>query len=260
MRMIHPAAWVGFLLNAVLAFMFFHALAVMDLTALEPAQREAWDELAAFILETVRPFYTFLLLIQALALALMVRRLPFALPLAIISGLLTIPVGFVYLLGSLLTHYRIRYADFPEALDGYAGARQIFPAVIQKKMRVLAGAGFIAFGVLFMMQNINMAASFLALALVGMYCALRAGKNHALALFHGGLALSPGLLAPTVMLPYSSITLATLHENETIQFEVSTPNGPRSLIWPLRTVDPEQRREAAIELGAALDAQGVPLQ
>jgi len=260
MRMIHPAAWVGLLLNTVLALMFFHAFAVMDLGALEPAQWEAWDELRAFILGTVRPIYLFLLLMQAIALALLVYRLPFALPIVFISGLLTIPVGFVYLLGSLLSYYRIRYADFPLAPEGYAGARHIFPAFILKKMQMLMSGGFIIFGVLLMLQNLNMAVSFLALALVGLYCFVRAGKNHALALYSEGLTLSPGLLAPTLMLPYSSITLATLHENETIQLEVSTPDGPRSLVWPLHTVAPGLRREAIEELGAALDARGIPLQ
>jgi len=259
MRMIHPAAWAGLLLNAVLAFMFFQAIAVMDLGTLEPAQQEAWGEMKAIILDTIRPIYLALLLMQAVALALIVHEAPFALPLAIIGGLLTIPVGFVYLLGSLLTHYQVRYADFAVARMGYAGAYHIFPASALKKIRILTSASLIVF-VLLMVPNIQMAASFLALAVVGLYCSLRAGKNHALALYNEGLTLTPTLLAPTVMLPYSSITLATLHENETIQFEVNTPGGPRSLVWPLHTVDPEQRREAIEELGAALDARGVPLQ
>jgi len=110
------------------------------------------------------------------------------------------------------------------------------------------------------MQGLQVAASFFVLALVGLYCSLRAGKKHSLVLYHDSLTLTPTLLAPTLLLPYSSITLATLHENETIQFEVSTPSGPRSLVWSLQTVAPEQRREATIELGAALDAYGVPLQ
>jgi hypothetical protein len=260
MRMIHPAAWVGLLLNAVLAFIFFHALEVMDLATLEAAQREAWGELKTFILDTVRPLYLMLLLMQTVALVLMVYRAPFALPLAFIGGLLTIPVGFVYLLGSLLTHYQIRYADFVVAPEGHAGAYHIFPAFAVKRMRILTSASFIAFGMLFIMQNLQMAASFLALALVGLYSVLRAGKNHALALYNEGLTLTPGVLAPTLMLPYSNITLATLHENDVIQFEVSTPGGSRSLVWPLHTVAPGQRREAIEELGAALDARGVPLQ
>jgi len=260
MRMIHPAAWAGLLLNAALAFMLFHALEVMDLSTLEVAQQEAWEELRVLILETVRPFYLTLLLMQAVALFLIVRRAPFALPVAFIGGLLTIPLGFVYLLGSLLTYYRIKYADFAEAPAGYAGARYIFPSFILKKMRIFAGASFAVFVALLLLDSFNLSVSFLALTLVGLYCTLRAGKNHALALYDDSLTLTPGLLAPKLLLPYSNITLATLRENETIQFEVNTPGGSRSLIWPLLTVDPTQRRQAVEELGAALDARGVPLQ
>jgi len=260
MRMIHPAAWVGLLLNAVLAFIFFHALEVMDLATLEAAQREAWGEFKTFILDTVRPLYLMLLLMQTVALVLMVYRAPFALPLAFIGGLLTIPIGFVYMLGSLLTYYRIKYADFAAAPAGDAGARHIFPSFTLKKMQVFAGANFAAFALLLLLGSFNIAVTFLALTLVGLYCTLRAGRNHALVLYNDSLTLTPGLLSPKLLLPYSHITLAILRENETIQFEVNTPGGLRSLIWPLLTVDPTQRRQAIEELGAALDARGVPLE
>ena len=260
MRMIHPAAWVGLFLNVALGFAFFQALESMDFSMLEGMQQEAWEELKVVILETVRPFYMALLLIQAVALFLIAFRLPLALPLAFIGGLLTVPVGFVYLLGSLLTHYRMKYIDFPQAPASYAGARHIFPAFVSKKEQTLAGASFVVFAVLLLMGNLNMSATFFALAVISLYCSFRAGKNHALALYDDGLALAPGLLSPTLLLPYSSITLAILHQNETIQFEINTPAGPRSLFWPLLTVAPEQRRDAIEELGAALDARGIPLQ
>ena len=260
MRMIHPAAWIGFLLNAALAFIFFHALGSMDPATLDATQQEAWGELQGFILGTIRPLYQFLLLVQVLALVLIVYRMPFALPLVVICGMLTIPIGFVYLLGSLLTHYRIRYADFAVAPAGSAGARHVFPAFVLKRVQTMTIAGFIACAVLLFLQSLQMAGSFFALALVGLYCSIRAGRNHALALNHDSLTLTPALLAPTLLLPYSSITLATLHANETIEFEVAMPGGPRSLVWPLQTVAPGQRREAIEELGATLDASGVPLQ
>jgi hypothetical protein len=260
MRMIHPAAWVGLFLNVVLAFMFFHALETMDLSALEMTQQEAWGELRMFLLETVRPFYLTLLLLQSVALFLIVFRVPFALGVAFICGLLTLPVGIVYMLGTLLTHCQMKYADFDSAPVNYARALHIFPSFISKKMRILAGVSFGAFALLVLMKNINMATTLLSLAIAGFYCALRAGKNHALALYDDGLALTPSLFSPTLVLPYSSITLATLQENETIRFEVNTPGGSRFLVWPLLAVAPERRREAIEELGAALHARGVPLQ
>ena len=260
MRMIHPAAWVGLFLNVVLAFMFFSALEALDLAALDLTQQEAWGDLKTFILEAIRPLYLALLLLQAAALFLIVFRLPFALALAMISGLLTMPVGAVYLLGCMLTHYRMKYAAFDAAPEGYARASHIFPAVVVKKVQLVAGASFTAFTVLILMNNLNVAATFFVLAAISLYCILRAGKHHALALYDDGLTVTPSLLSPTLLLSYSSITLATLHDNNTIQFEVNTPGGPRSLVWSLLTIAPEQRIEAIEELGAALDARGVPLQ
>lgn len=264
MRMIHPAAWVGLFLNVILAFMFFQALATMDLSTMEAAHREAWWELQDFILGTIRPFYMTLLLLQAAALFLLLHRKPFALPLAFISGLLTVPVGFVYLMGCLLTHYQLKYAYFPPVpptLIGSVGARHIFPSGAARKMRLLTISASAAFAVLFLLGSYNLAATFFALSWVGLYCAMRAAKNHALVLYDDGLTLTPGLLSPALWLPYANITLATLYDNASIEFEVSAPGGPpQFLVWPLRTLDPAQSREAIEELGAALHARGVPLQ
>jgi hypothetical protein len=259
MRMIHPAAWFGLFLNAAFTFLFFQTIQNLDLAAFEGAQQDFWRELQAVMLE-MRSVYLAVLLAQAGALFLIVYRVSFAFVVALVSGVLTTPIGFVYLVGSMLTQYQVKYADFTSAPAVYGRARQIVPAFVLKRRRLFTGSSIAAFALFVFMKNFNMAASFFALGLVGMYCAARAGKNHALALHDDGLTLSPGLFAPSLLLPYSSITLATLHENQSIQFDVNTPGGPRSLVWSPFAVAPDQRREAVEELGAALDAHGVPLK
>lgn len=260
MRMIHPAAWVGLFLNAVLAFMLYQALEVTDDTLMDAASQEAWKEFSSFMLGTIRPVHLTLLLAQAVALGLMVLRVPFSLAVAFITAFLTIPGSFVYLLGCLLTHYRIQYAEFPVAPPGDAGAWRIFPSFVFRKMLLFTAISFALCIILLALGDFSFSVTFFAAALVGLYCAYRAKVHPALSLYTTHCMLTVGLLAPRLLIPYDSVTLAILHDNESIQFEIRTPGGTRTLVWPLLTVAPAQRRQAVEELGAALDAHGVPLQ
>lgn len=260
MRIVHPIAWVGLFLNVALAFLLYNSLGGMDLAAMDEASRAAWEELSAILLHTVRPFHLALLLAQTAALGLMAMRVPFALGVAFIAAMLTIPGSFVYLLGCLLTHYRVKYADFAVAPAGYRGARHIFPAFALRKMQVFSLVNFSAGLFLVWRGDYMVSFTFFALTLVGLYCLYRARAIHALSLHGDHCTLNPGLFAPRLRISYADVELATLFENETIQFTIRTPDGRRSLLWPLQTVRPEQRRQAVEELGAELDACGVPLQ
>ena len=260
MRMIHPAAWGGLLLNGMLAFLLYHALENMDLSLMDAASQQAWGEFNQFMLETIRPFHLTLLLAQAAALFLMVLKVPFALFIAFVAASLTIPGSFVYLLGCLLTHYRIKYAEFHTAPPGYIGARFCFPSFALRKMRVFTIISALAFMMLLLMGDYSVSATFFAVALVGLYCVFRAKANNALSLHEEYLTLTVGLFTPRLLIPYNSIRLATLHNYDVIQLDVETSSGTHPVIWPLQAVEPRERRHAVEEMGAALDAHGVPLQ
>ena len=260
MRMIHPAAWAGLLLNGMLAFLLYHALQNMDLSQMDAASQQAWNEFNQVMFDTVRPVHMTLLLAQAGALLLMVLNVPFALFVAFASASLTIPGSFVYLLGCLLTHYRIKYAEFFTAPPGYAGALFCFPAHALKKMRVFTIASACAFVMLLLMGDYSIAATFFAVALVGLYCVFRAKANNALSLHEDYLTLTLGLFTPRLLIPYEAIQMATLYTNDSIQLDVETAAGRRSVVWPLQSVEPGERLQAVEEMGAALHTHGVPLQ
>ena len=260
MRSIHPAAWAGIFLQLAFALVTFSALANADLSMFEPQDRQSMEEYIRVLLEVGRPLFLGFLAAQAGALLLMAYRVPFGLGIAMITGFLSLPISLIYLVGCLLTHYRIRYSDYPIAPKDYSGARFIFRSLARKRMMVFMGAGF-AFCMAFMVMGIvNMAATFLAVGLAGAYCAHRAASHHALSIHKDYITVSPGLFADRLLLPYAIIRMATLNENNTITFEVDTLQGSKSLVWSLLIVEPAQRRQAIEELGAALDAHGVPLQ
>ena len=261
MRIVHPAALVGLLLNVMLFFILYRTLESMELAVMDDASRAAWGEFNSLMLGTIRPFHMTLLFAQTAALVLMVMRVPFVpLVLAFIAAGLTLPGSLVYLIGCLLSHYRIKYAAFPVAPPAYQGASFIFPSFAVRKMRVFAAISFAAGLFLLWLGDYSFSVTFFAVSIVGVYCLYRAKAIHALSLHDRHLTLSPGLLAPKLLSPYDAVELATLFENGVIQFEIGTPGGTQRLVWPSQAVEPALRRQAIEELGSALGAHGVPLQ
>lgn len=264
MKSIHPAAWIGLLLNFFLSWVLFSALLGMDATALEGDERalvEALIEAAT----AIKPLYYSMLAAQAVALGCIVSGLAFGLPLAVISGFLMLPASLVYLIGCALSHYRIKFAMFSAAPPGNQGAHFVFTSAALKKTRMLAiillvsaaaclllslGAGY---------NMLDVVLAFLGMSMAGAYCMARAQKNPALSLYDSHLTLNPALFAPRLFLPYADIHQATLLDNGSIRFEIDSAKTRHILTWSLNAVAPEERRAALQELAAALTANGVAL-
>lgn len=271
MRFVHPAAWVGLLINLALAVLLYNGLEVMDLSGFEPEDREAWTAFIGFMLGTIRPFHYAMLLGQAAALLLIVLRAPFALPLALFTAALTIPGSFIYVIGALLTYYRFKYAGFASAPLSHPEGGRRFRSASLRKMYIFSTINGAASIILLVMGDLNFSVTFFGLVLVGLYCARRANKNSPLCLYRDSFTVSPGVLTPILHIPYADVETATLRDDKCIEFEIH-PGGnlafgeqrqeaaAQRLVWSVLTVEPEQRRQAVEELGAALEAHSVPLR
>jgi len=260
MRNIHPAAVAGLLLNFALVWMSMTALSGLDLSLLEPQDREF---VAAIIDAThaLRPIYYALLFTQALALGLIAMRIKAGIILAAFAAFLMLPHSLVYFMGCVLSHYRNKYADFTVVPAGaYDGAFFVFRSAWAKKMRIATGVSMALSVVSVFLGRFDFSLILFGLALGGFYCTIRAGKNHALALRDTAMVLTPELFAPRLLIPYTQVRQATLLGTERIIMEVETPSGLKRFAWLLRSLEPAERLAAIEELGAALAAHNVPLQ
>lgn len=259
MRHIHPAAWVGLLLNFGLTIYTFSTLGSLDLSGLEGQDKEMVEAVITAVME-VQPLYYVMLAGQAVALGLIVTGLGFGLGLAALAAFFFMPpLNMIYLIGCALTHFRIKYAAFRKAPQGRAGAHFTFPAFALKMARVLTGALLLSALISMFIGLYDIGVIFFSLGLGGIYCVLRAAKNHALSLYDDFFTLTPGLLAERLLIPYNEVRKATLNEDESILFEVEGPAGAQALAWSLRSLWPEDRRAGLEELAAALTARDVPL-
>lgn len=266
-RTVHPIAWFGLALNCLLAFWMYSRLGSMDISLMSGQEKEHWEAIIQFMLEGIRPLHIMLLLTQAAALALMLLKVSIALFVACVASLFTMPGSLVYLLGCLLTHYRVKNAGFMVAPpdsggSGDAEGAAVFPSFAVKKMLAFAGLAGALCLVCLAAGNATLALTFLALAVIGGYLAFRAGRRPALSLHASGLALSPGVLSERLALPYADMNQVTLflQPKERLQFDIATPAGPKTFEWPLRTIEPGRRREALDVLADSLRSQGVALR
>jgi hypothetical protein len=260
MRHIHPAALVGLIINFALGWIFFSAMESLDMSQFAGQDQEFMQALPP-VLETIRTLFIGLLVFQALALGLIASGVRFGVILAVLAGFFSLPGSLVYCIGALFSHERVKYAAFAEAPPDRPDAPALFfHALAAKKMFFFSGAALILFFFLLWTGWGDVAVLFLGLGLAGLFLALRSLRLRALTLHDDYCAVTPGLFSRRLRLSYADVNLATLLEDESIRFQMKTPDGTATLVWSLRTVEPRERRDALEKLGAALAAHDVPLE
>lgn len=259
MRNVHPAAIIGVLINFALAQMLFATLAGFDLSMLRPEDQEAMNAIIE-ALYAIRPVYYGLLVLQAVALAMIVLRVRFGLALASLAAFFMLPGSLIYIIGCALTFHRLHYGFFAFAPNNpYRDAIFVYPSAWASKARIATGVSILLSLVALLLGYYDIAVILFGISIAAFYCALRAARHHALALLSEGFVLVPALFAPRLAIAYRSVQEATLH-NDSILFDIETPNGPARLAWSLRNLEPRDRGTAIEELGAALAARHVSLR
>lgn len=253
MRYIHPAAWCGLLLNALLVFVLSSALNTLTSTELSGVEPAIIDTL-----RLMRPFLLILLGMQALSVGLIASRFKWGLVLAAVSSFFMLPAALVYLIGCVLSHYRWKYAAFDRTSD-YGGALSTFPLAIAAKLPYVAGGGVVLGGLCLTMGMVDMGIMFLALGLTAGYLVMRTRKFQALSIHQQYFTIVPGIFADALIVPYAAVRAATLYDDESIRFDLELESGKILLSWPLGRVDPRFRRSALESLGQALASHDVPL-
>ncbi|MDR3177202.1 MAG: hypothetical protein LBU06_11820 [Desulfovibrio sp.] len=275
MRNIHPAAWVGLVLNFLMGWLLFAAISLIDLNAFPSPEREALEIFISGVM-AARPIFMGLLAGQAVALGLIAAGSRFGLPLSVLVGLLTLPGGVVYMLGCALSTGRVRYADFTPAPSGVQGAFYIFPASAVKKTRVWTAAFLIGMLAAFLFDAYDAGIVFCSLASGAAWCMWRAAKIPVLALYERHFTLAPDFFARPLLISYDSVDEARLLEETAspvpfrflrpegrvqakIRFRVETGKGARDLDWSLERLVQSDQGPALRELGDALALHGARL-
>ena len=255
MRYIHPAAWGGLLLNGVLIFSLSSFLGEGASPEASGIPQDMMDFLRA-----AQPVLFLLLGLQAVALALISRRQPAGLVLALVAGVPLAPAALVYIIGCILSHYRWKYAAYASTTT-YTRTRAAFRSALADILPPFAFGGFVL-GVLCIYAGLGeFFTMFLGLGLTGVYLSVRARKFYALSLHEDYFTVAPGLFTDPVVIPYSTVHEAALYDDESIRFTLEPVPGARAVLtWSLRRVEKKSRREALESLGAVLDAHHVPLR
>ncbi len=255
MRFIHPAAWAGLILNCGLVYFLYSMLQGAHTADLSEQEAAVINLFVA-----ARPVILAVLLAQALSLGLIAMRLTVGLVLGCAAGGLMLPAGFVFIVGCLLSHHAAKYARFPFAPRGFAGARRVFRSGHLPRLRLYCGVTGLLAVFLFTADSSGVGSIVLGLALAGAFLSLRANAQHPLALFGEHFTLAPEFMAPRLAVRYGQVRSASLFPDESILFDVETDQGPARLTWALTSLRKEDRQAAVDELGLALSAHGAQLR
>lgn len=259
MRFTHPAAWAGLLLNFALISMLLYVLALVD-----PSSFRENEEAFAYLianLRTVRVTYFILLTAQASAIALISINNRLGLPLAVFSSLPMLPFSLLYVLGCFLSQQNVKYAGLTMVPAVYHDAVKNFSSAAVSRIRLATGVTAAACLFFFLAGSVNLTVTAFGLALVCLYLDWRARTHHALSLHERHITLVPGIFSPRLLIRYSDMREAALFEDQSIHFQVDTPEGAaRTVVWSLKNVEEPYRRAALEELGDVLAGHGIPLR
>jgi hypothetical protein len=257
MRSLQPAALAGFAVNCAVILFLFAGMNFMDFS-MHPEEVQAI--IAAYAQSTT--FYASYLLclgLQAGGLWLIVLRRKAGLVLAMISGMIMLPLSLPYMMGCLSSYYSGKFSALPPAPANLQGAR-IFRPTIKKFFWGLCAAGTAISLALLSTGGATYPFLFtFSASLALMHLALRGSRLSPLALCESFFVVAPHFLAVRMAVPYEAVLSATLQDDSVLRMQIRTDRGEVTLLWPLAEVSPEERDEALRGLGAALKAHGTPL-
>jgi hypothetical protein len=223
--------------------------------------REVQEIIAAYANSST--FYLFYLLClgaQAAGLWLITLRRKAGLVLALISGLILLPLSLPYLLGCLGSHFSGRFPDLAPPPANFRKTRTFRPAIKKFLWGLCAAGTAVSLALLSTgWAGYPFLLTFSA-SLAAMHLAFRGSRQSPLILSESFFVVSPHFLAARVAVPYAAVRSAVLQEDSVLRLKIRTDQGEATLRWPLASVAPAERDEALRSLGAALKAHGASLQ
>ncbi|MDR1359805.1 MAG: hypothetical protein LBJ82_02390 [Deltaproteobacteria bacterium] len=257
MRSLQPAALAGFALNCAVILFLFVGMNAMDFS-MHP--REVQEIIAAYANSSA--FYIFYLLClaaQAAGMWLIATRRAAGLALALVSGLILLPLSLPYILGCLGSHFSAKFSALAAAPADFHKTR-IFRPAIKKFIWGLCAAGTALSIALLSTGWTGYAFLFtFSLSLAAMHLAFKGSRQSPLTLSDSFFVLSPHVLAARVAVPYAAVRAATLQDDGVLRLKIRTDQGEVTLRWPLISVLPSERDEALRSLGSALKDHGAAL-
>ena len=255
MRFIHPAAICGLLLNAGLLFLLFNTLNTLDMTQFNEQEQEVLH-----MVSDLQGLLFTLVGLQALALALIEFRIPGGIILAALASFFMMPIGIIYLMGSVFSQYNARFADFPRHTRTPFKPRASFRSSQSMPLGMAGGAALLGGFFLISQGSADLSAIAFCSGFALAYMAVRTVIMPPLVFYDEHLVVVPALMAAPVALAYAKIQQATLQPDQTVIFSLDLGEvGVRDLRWRLTTVLPAEREAALKLLADVLRGHNVPL-
>jgi hypothetical protein len=204
--------------------------------------------------------YLFCLGIQAGGLWLISLRRKAGLVMAMIAGMIMLPLSLPYMLGALGSYYSGKFSSLTPAPPSLHGTR-IFRPAIKKFLWGLCAAGTaISLALLSTRGSGHFPFLFaFSASLAAMHLALRGSRLSPLELSELFFIFCPHFLAARAAVPYAAVRSATLQDDAVLRLQIRTKDGEVTVHWSLATVSPGERDEALRTFGAALKAHGTSL-
>jgi hypothetical protein len=258
MRSLQPAALAGFLLNCAAILLLFIGMNAMDFS-MHP--QEVQDIIAAYAESTsFYLFYLFCLGLQAGGLWFIALRRKAGLAMAVIAGMIMLPLSLPYMLGAIGSYYSGKFSSLTPAPPNLHGTR-IFRPTVKKFLWGLCAAGTAVSLALLSTRGAGYYPFLFAFSasLAAMHLALRGSRLSPLELSESFFIFCPHFLAARAAVPYAAVRSATLQDDTVLRLRIRTKDGETVVLWPLANVSPGERDEALRKLGAALKAHGASL-
>lgn len=259
MRFIHPATWLGLLINAL------YLSAVLGSSSF--ISPEVFSEIVGpemnvdEVLKQVRTIVISFMCFQLLSVVVLMFHPRFGFLLAALSGFVMLPLSFVFLLGAFLSYYSMIYSDFATAppADLVAERGYVYPNGRVPNM-FKAGVAIFALGfVMVALGIVTFGIIFVFAAPIILFVATRSKKLNPLQIYPNYIAVQPNVLCRELVIPYEDIRSATIMAGEVLQLNVSSKDGVIPIACPLQNLYLEDRKDAVKLLAELLTDHGVEL-
>jgi hypothetical protein len=260
MRPLQPAALAGFAVNCAVILFLFVGMNAMDFS-MHP--REVQEIIASYADSTLfYASYLFCLGMQAAGLWLIALRRKAGLVLALVSGLIMIPLSLPYILGCTGSYYSGKFSALAPPPASFRRTRVFRPAI--KKFLWGLCAAAMAISLALLSAGGAGGGSYLFLfafsaSLAALHLAVRGSRQSPLTLSESFFVIAPHFFAARAAVPYAAVRSATLRDDGVLILRIRTSQGEVTALWPLAGVAPDERDEALRSLGAALKAHGAAL-
>ncbi|MFD0707519.1 hypothetical protein [Photorhabdus akhurstii] len=217
MKKLSMVMWLGLIINLIAVGGFFYYLQLQQASpnGLDYQEQEALKEFYP-----IAQLIAIAIAIQMVSVLFLFVHKKLALFLAMLSGLITLPLGCVYIIGFLMSYNNLRFAELP--LFNSVNTKQLSPYLHFRQERfyivavILGVAAVVQFSI-----TASMAILLVVAAIVSAFNGIRLTNRPVLGIYGDQLVITPSLFSKTYQVGCEQVAMKKKGE-KTISFIIQT--------------------------------------